>query len=623
MEKIKLSDIRAKFPMYGDMSDDQLLISLRKKFYPDIPPGQFYNRIDYDTQRIDPTADMSGLDKFRAGMGKSFVDIGRSVKRLGNMVGIGDYDEAAAKADAALDKPLMDTGAGTAGKVVGDIALTAVPAFRAQQAVTRGVTAGATMLPRAAAAITRGAAPYVGAATAGAGTGALLSPEDMSGGAKMGALAGVGGELGGRALSAGYSGLKAVAEPLWESGRERILKRTLERFAADPAAVRRTVEAASDVTVPGRFPTLRSQTLAEATMDPGIAQLQRGAAASSSDVASALAEARGRQVAGYRSVLDELAGDEGKRAFFTEMRDQTADSLYSKARAGALEMTPELEGTVQQLMQRPSIQSAIAQAKVLAKEKGIDITNPAGSVNGLMYVDQALGDQIGAAARAGNSQLAGALKSTQDELRAFLDQAAPAYGEARRQFQAMSRPINQMAIGQELAEKALPPLDALANGSLARVNANSYANALRNADATAARATGLRSAKMADVLDPDQLRAVQNVGQDMARYAAAQDLARVPGSPTAQYLGAQNVLRQFMGPLGIPQTAADSMAGRVAAGLMGTPFRWTQSKTEQLLAQALTDPATAAKIMAAKDPKTVLEILRPYMAQFAIQADTE
>ncbi len=617
MEKIKLSAIRQQFPMYGDMGDDQLLIALRKKFYPDIPPGQFYSRIDYDTQRIDPTEGMSGLDKFRAGIGKSFADLGRTAMRVGNMVGIGNYDQAAAQADAELDKPLTNTGAGQAGKVVGDIALTAVPGYRAQQALSQGVRAGATMLPRAAAAATRGAAPYIGAAGAGAVAGAALSPEDMSGGARMGALAGVGGEVGGRVLAAGYGGAKAILEPLYEGGRERILKRTLERFATNPAAVR-TAAQNPEVLVPGVTPTL-----AEATMDPGIAQLQRGAAAASSDVASALAESRGRQVAGYRSVLDDLAGDEGKRAFFTEMRDQTADSLYTKARAGGLQMTPKLQSTVTQLMQRPSIQTAIGEAKQLAKEKGMDITNPAGSAAGLMFVDDALSGQIGRAARAGDDTLVGALKDTQNELRAFLDQASPAYGEARRTFQSMSRPVNQMAIGEELAAKALPPLDALGNGSLARVNANSYANALRNADATAAKATGLRSAKMADVLEPAQMQAVTGVGQDMARYAAAQDLARVPGSPTAQYLGAQNVLRQFMGPLGLPETAADSMLGRVAAGVMGMPFKLTQSQTEQLLGRALTDPATAAKIMAAKDPKTIAQILQPYMAQVAIQADTE
>jgi hypothetical protein len=617
MEKIKLSAIRQQFPMYGDLSDDQLLIGLRKKFYSDIPPGQFYSRIEYDTQRIDPTEGMSGLDKFRAGMGKSFADLGRTAMRVGNMIGIGNYDQAAAKADAELDKPLTNTGAGQAGKIVGDIALTAVPGYRAQQALSQGVRAGATMLPRAAAAATRGAAPYIGAAGAGSLAGAALSPEDMSGGARTGALAGVGGEVGGRVLAAGYGGAKAILEPLYEGGRERILKRTLERFATNPAAVR-TAAQNPEVLVPGVTPTL-----AEATMDPGIAQLQRGAAASSSDVASALAESRGRQVAGYRSVLDDLAGDEGKREFFTQMRDRTADSLYTKARAGGLQMTPALQNQVAQLMQKPSIQAAIPQAKALAREKGVDIADPAGSAAGLMYVDRALGDQIGDAVRAGRGELADALKETQNQLRAFLDVASPDYGQARRTFQSMSRPVNQMAIGEELAAKALPPLDVLSNGSMARVNANSYANALRNADATAAKATGLRSAKMADVLDPSQMQAVTGVGQDMARYAAAQDLARVPGSPTAQYLGAQNILRQFMGPLGLPQTAADSMLGRVTAGMMGLPFKLTQSQTEQLLGRALTDPQTAARIMAAKDPKTIAQILQPYMAQVAIQADTE
>ena len=617
MEKVKLSSLREQYPMYADLNDDQFLIGFRKKFYSDLPASRFYNRIEYDTQRMDPTEGMGTGEKFLAGMGKTFADLGRSGMRLANRVGIGDYTAEKAAEDERLDKPLMNTGAGQAGKFVGDVALTAVPGYRAQQAVTQGVRTGARFLPQATAKVARGAAPYIGAATAGAGVGAALTPEDMSGGAQMGALTGAVGEAGGRVLSATYSGAKAALEPLTASGRERVLKRTLDRFATDPAKVRAAAQAPVQL-VPGVTPTL-----AEATMDPGIAQLQRGAAASSPDVASALAESRGRQVAGYRGVLDDLAGNDGKREFFESARDETADSLYSKARSEGLQMDDALQAQVNELLKRPSIQSAMEKAKMLASEKGIDITNPAGSAAGLMYVDDALGGQIGVAARAGDANLASALRNTQDQLRLFLDQASPSYGEARRTYQAMSRPVNQMAIGQELAAKALPPLDALGNGSLARVNANSYANALRNADATAARATGLRSAKMADVLDPDQMQSVQGVGQDMARYAAAQDLARVPGSPTAQYLGAQNVIRQFLGPLGIPQSAADSMIGRVASGLMDLPFRLTQSQTEQLLARALTEPGVAAKIMAAQDPRTIVEILRPFMAQATVQMDTD
>lgn len=614
MDKIKLSDIRAQFPMYGDLSDEQFLMGLRKKYYADVPPAKFYDRIDFDTQRMDPTESMSGLEKFAAGMGKSFVDLGRTAKRIGNMVGIGDYDQAAAARDAELDKPLMATGAGTAGKVVGDIALTAVPGFRAQQAISQGVVrGGASMLPQAAARTVGAVAPYAGAVGSGAVLGAASSPDDMSGGAAMGALAGGVGEAGSRLLAAGYGGAKAALEPLYEAGRERILKRTIERFAQDPTKVRAAAQNPTTL-VPGYTPTL-----AEATLDPGIAQLQRGAASVSSDVSNALAEARARQIGSYRTALDDLAGNDGRREFYEAARKTTGDQLYGHARAGGLQMDDTLQAQINALLQKPSIQSAVAEAKKLAREKGMSIGDPRGSVSGLMHVDDVLSDKIGAAAQAGNKKLASALKDTQDELRAFLDQAAPAYGEARRSFVEMSKPINQMAVGQRLRDRAFPALTEF-DASLPRVNANAYANALRD-PGMARSATGLRSATLENTLDPAQLRTVQNIGQDMARYSAAQEIGRVPGSPTAQYLGAQNVLRQFMGPLGIPQSALDSMAGRVASGLLNFPFKMTQSKTEELLARALTDPRTAAKIMAAKDPRTIAEILQPFAAQAAIQAD--
>ena len=229
---------------------------------------------------------------------------------------------------------------------------------------------------------------------------------------------------------------------------------------------------------------------------------------------------------------------------------------------------------------------------------------------------------ISEAARAGRNAEVSALMGTREKLLGYLGEASPAYGEAMTTYREMSRPINQMDIGQTLRDKALPALTDL-NPELSRVNANSYATALRNADATAKKATGMQGAKMANVLDPDQMNAVNKIGQDMGRYAAAQEAGKVPGSPTAQYLGAQNVMRQILGPLGLPQGVADSMLGRVSAGLMSLPFKMTQSQTEQLLARALTEPGVAAKILATKDPKTIAEILRPYAAQAAIQGQIQ
>ena len=59
MAQVKLSDIRAQFPMYADVPDYQLLGAVHKKFYSDIPREQFLSAIEYDTSKQDPTADMS------------------------------------------------------------------------------------------------------------------------------------------------------------------------------------------------------------------------------------------------------------------------------------------------------------------------------------------------------------------------------------------------------------------------------------------------------------------------------------------------------------------------------------------------------------------------------------
>lgn len=622
MDKIKVSEIREKFPMYGDLNDDQLLIALRKKYYSDIPPSRFYGNIDYDTERErlnkELTGSMSTTEKLLAGAGKSFVDLGRSAKRVANMVGIGDYTAEKAAEDEALDKPLMDTTAGKVGKYGTDAALTFVPGLKGQQAITQGVTTASRFLPKAAASATRGAAPYIGAAGSGAAIGAITSPEDMSGGAAGGALAGAGGELAGRAISGAWQGAKAIVDPLTEQGRQRVLKRTIERFATDPNKVRQLSQAPSDITVPGRLPELAPGTLAEATGDTGIAQLQRTSASAYPQVANALDSARKQQIAGYRGILDELAGNDGKREFFDAARNATADQMYRKAYAEGLQTSPELQSTITELLRRPSIQSSMPKAKALAAEKGIDLKDPRGSVAGMHYMKKALDDNISEAARAGRDAEVEALMGTKEKLLGYLQEASPAYGDAMTTFRDMSRPINQMDIGQVLRDKALPALTDL-NPELSRVNANSYATALRNADATAKKATGMQGAKMESVLDPDQLSAVNKIGQDMGRYAAAQEAGKVPGSPTAQYLGGQNVLRQFLGPLGLPQGVADAAAGRIISGIANLPYKMTADQTEQLLARALTEPGVAAKILATKDPKTIAEILRPYAAQAAIQ----
>lgn len=75
----------------------------------------------YAQPTYDPTEGMTGTEKFLSGAGKAMTDLGRGV---GQMVGL--VDRADVAESRRLDAPLMNTNAGLAGNVVGNIA-TALP----------------------------------------------------------------------------------------------------------------------------------------------------------------------------------------------------------------------------------------------------------------------------------------------------------------------------------------------------------------------------------------------------------------------------------------------------------------------------------------------------------------
>lgn len=139
-----------------------------------------------------PTAGMTGTQQFLAGAGKSYEDLGRGARQLAASLGIGNRASAQADIDAAKarDAPLMASGAGRAGNIVGDVA---------------------TTLPAAA---IPGAGTAIGAAGIGAGLGALqptASGESRTANVLGGAVGGLGGKVAGDVAS---KGLGFVADKL-------------------------------------------------------------------------------------------------------------------------------------------------------------------------------------------------------------------------------------------------------------------------------------------------------------------------------------------------------------------------------------------------------------------------
>jgi hypothetical protein len=129
-----------------------------------------------------------------------------------------------------------------------------------------------------------------------------------------------------------------------------------------------------------------------------------------------------------------------------------------------------------------------------------------------------------------------------------------------------------MEVGQALTNKLLPALSDFGNNT--RLNANSFAGAVRNGDTLAAQVTGQKNATLADTLSADQLRTVMQVGEQLARRANADELGRAVGSNTGQNLISQNILRQVLGPLGLPQSMTERAASSALGQSVLRPVQW-------------------------------------------------
>lgn len=86
--------------------------------------------LEQERNQNNPT---TGSDNFVAGVGKAFVDTGRGIKQL-----FGGMDKAYISRQREIDAPLMETGAGQAGVVAGNVAMWANPVTVGPRALTAG-----------------------------------------------------------------------------------------------------------------------------------------------------------------------------------------------------------------------------------------------------------------------------------------------------------------------------------------------------------------------------------------------------------------------------------------------------------------------------------------------------
>jgi len=181
-----------------------------------------------------------------------------------------------------------------------------------------------------------------------------------------------------------------------------------------------------------------------------------------------------QRVAEYQSIAGSPQALDAAR----EARDTMANALYSQANAQTFKVDPQLSA----LLQRPSMQQALARAQKLANETGqplkvgvdlpaqttpstilnaqgqpaFSITTPAQqssfSGRGLNYLKMGLDDIISSGAQTGGiiGHEKAALNSTKGDLLNWMDSQSPIYQQARQTYAQMSAPINSMETLQGL-----------------------------------------------------------------------------------------------------------------------------------------------------------------------------
>jgi hypothetical protein len=566
---MKLSEIRAQFPMYGDLSDDQLLIALHKKFYSDIPIGKFTKAIEYDTARTDPTEGLNEGEKFRTGMGKAFTDLARGAGQWLGMVDRKDVAES-----RKLDAPLMRTGAGTAGNIAGHV------------------------IPLLATAAIPGANTYTGAAAIGAATGALQPSTSTGETVQNVALGGtiapatIAAVRGAQAL---YGVGKGLVEPLTASGQERIAADVFRRSATDPTKAVQNAQAARQL-VPGSQPTL-----AQVAQDPGLAQLER-TILNNPEYAPALQQRLAEQKLARLNAVKDVAGRGDYYDDIVNGRAVFAAEDYANAMRQGVDpkMAQALGPQIQSLMERPSIQAARNDAIRLAKENGVELSDLS-SLQGLDWLKKALDNRISVAANPGSSigkEELRALLQTKNDLMLTLEQIAPGYKQANDAYAAMSRQVNSMDVARSLLDKLNKPGSKYDAAGTATEMGQSYKDALAQSFDSVKKATGMNKS-ITDVMPAKDVASLEAVARDIGRKQFADTAGRATGSNTAQNLASQNFLRRVIGPTGMPETWAESnfLQGLLSPVQGVSKISGADKKILDRIAQGLLDPTDGVGLL--------------------------
>ncbi len=396
----------------------------------------------------------------------------------------------------------------------------------------------------------------------------------------IGSIFGAGAVPLGALLSSGGRMVGNVVRPFLPGGTEKIAGRTAIE-AAGPRAPQVTQALDQNrAIVPGSHGTAGE--VAAPAGSAEFAALQRMVQSRLPSEYDAIARAQDAARVGAVQTVGRTPAD---LAAAEAARKAAADPLYAAARQGtqAVNTAPILQQVEGILAKNPGNRELVTELQNirtgLLDANGQLRTNP-------QEISSVLDGMKAALAKKENTFIKGQLTQIKDRLA----NAIPGYQQAQQTFAQASVPINQMQIGQEL-EKRLTPALADAGATPAQ-RAAGYSQALRDAPGTIKRATGdARYDDLAQILSPQQIRAVESVAEDLARKARYAQLASEGGEKLASQIGKEFQSIKVPGLLDrttmVVRTVLNRMEGKAT------------EKTLDYLADKMRDPQAMAAIMRA------------------------
>lgn len=286
-------------------------------------------------------------------------------------------------------------------------------------------------------------------------------------------------------------------------------------------------------------------------------------------------------------------------------RSTNAATNYQNAYSQALRADPELA----QLSKNPFFQSALPDALRLAEANGV---NPKTDMTHFLhYVKLSLDKQL---TKTGDTALSRteqeAVQGIKQQVMGWLEKKNPAYAQARSQFSADSRPINQMQVGQYLENKLTAPISDMGAESAQR--ATVYAQALRDAPGTLKRSTDFkRFDDLSQVLKPEQVQAVTAVGRDLGRGAEYERLGRL-GKQRAQ-----EVIEQLLPTA--PAAGMFNPSYSVARAAFNRLVGSASKEALEALAVKMQNPQEMAKLMSLS-PEYRVRVIEQLLNKSAVAA---